>query len=686
MRDLWHSAGGLERLATGLLVAALAGLAVTYAANQKSVAIQGPGALQAIDDTIWLGVNEELWVLDRAGHRIARRSARDLGFTEAVSNIVPAPGGKALLTSRGDRDWQLVDRRTLARVGTIAPQWPDDFRDNYLRAIHLAIAPDGDIAVATGGGHAVLLFDAQGRYKTRTRGGTYRFTNGLWWSPDGWWTTDTNRFVLRLLDAGTLAVSVSLPLLEEPRRYPFLGESIPSQGEALPGTQQLPLATVSRLGTLMEPGHAVDVFPDGSQAVYNREPFAELRDMAWFDGQLLLVDGGNYEIARFAPDRTAAAPFGDAQVRAELRQMREDRAFWRTLGSRYALFASLLLLVAGIGTYARQRRVDALDRIALRTTGRTVEAAREPQLLLRERLRIFGVPIAVRLCALALALFAVFPWLNLAVVGRGPMQLGLSLRLLALCVIACVAPVAIWQRRRHARLAREPELEATLNHRAIAWLRSHDDWDRVREDGETPRETVYLPGWNPRWLLVTSRRILLFAASGRDRRLQRQWPRRAVVAAAPEPLQRRPAWLRAVTTEPNLCIAFSDGSSLSLRCASTVTAERVAQLLQAGATAAGAVPTSLAATRRRWHEVLASLVVPGTGQWLQGRFATGAVLFTGAVLLTLFDWGPVAWASHGPKMEVSPLAVAAVAMTWVLFALVAAGDAWRFSAALPARR
>jgi hypothetical protein len=92
MRIMWQSAPAMKQLATALLALALAAIAVTYAANQKSVTLQGPGALQAIDEnTVWLGVNEELWILDREGRRTGVRSARSLGFTEAVSNIVLAP-------------------------------------------------------------------------------------------------------------------------------------------------------------------------------------------------------------------------------------------------------------------------------------------------------------------------------------------------------------------------------------------------------------------------------------------------------------------------------------------------------------------------------------------------------------------------------------------------------------------
>ena len=44
MGKIWHSAGATKTLAASLLALALAGLAMTFVANQKWVAIQGPGA------------------------------------------------------------------------------------------------------------------------------------------------------------------------------------------------------------------------------------------------------------------------------------------------------------------------------------------------------------------------------------------------------------------------------------------------------------------------------------------------------------------------------------------------------------------------------------------------------------------------------------------------------------------
>jgi hypothetical protein len=688
MGTMWHSAQAMKQLATALLALALVALAVTYAANQKSVTLQGPGALQAIDEnTVWLGVNEELWILDRTGRRTGLRSARSLGFTEAVSNIALAPHEQALLTSRGDRDWQLVDRALLAPVRSITPQWPADFASKELRAVHVAVSPQWDIAAATGGGHAVLLFDRDGRLKARTAPGTYQFTNGLWWSAQGWWTTDTNRFRLVLLDATTLQVKSIVSLQAVPHGHPFLGEAVASQGGALPGTPQAPLATLTRMGHWMEPGYAVDVFPDGSQALFHAQPIAQLRDIAWFDGRLLVVDGEDFSMQRFAPDRTADAPFGDPQVRALLRQMRDDRRFWRTFGSQYAFLVAALLLAVGMAAYARHRRLASRAVAAAREAGHAVTGAASLQELARQRIRVYGVPLAVRLVVLLLALFVLFPLLHWCLIGPRPLAVGASLRLLLLCVLVPAVLAAIWQQRRHERLAADAAYEPALNHRAVSWLRDHDDFDRVKLEDEVPRETVFVTGWRQRWLLITNRRVLLFAASARERQLASEWPRRSVVFAGP-PSQapgapRRSPWLRLLGPTPNLALTFTTGTTLQLRCASTASAHRVAQVLMSSPAIPDetlAIPGGLSVTGpRRWHEVLASFLVPGTGQWLQGRFSTGLALFTAALLLAVYEWWPVAWALQGPKMEVSSLSIAWALLTWVLLALVASSDAWHFS-------
>ena len=205
MLGILRSAQGMKTVATILMGLALVTIAAVHVSSQKSVAIQGPGAMQAVSpERVWLGVNTDLWILDASGHKLAQKSAEDFGFKEAISNIALAPNGEALLTTRGDPTWKVVRVSDLSVVRTITPQWPEEFKGNVSRAIHVAVSPTWDIAVATGGGHTVLLFGSDGKPKARTPNGEYYFTNGLWHSPHGWWTTDTNNYALRLLDSETL--------------------------------------------------------------------------------------------------------------------------------------------------------------------------------------------------------------------------------------------------------------------------------------------------------------------------------------------------------------------------------------------------------------------------------------------------------------------------------------------------
>ena len=262
------------------------------------------------------------------------------------------------------------------------------------------------------------------------------------------------------------------------------------------------------------------------------------------------------------------------------------------------------------------------------------------------------------------------------------------LNMLLLSVFGPVLLVALWQQWRHARWSKQARYEATLNRKALLWLHKHDDWDKVCLPDESPRETMYLPGWKPRWLLVTNRRVLLFAASARERRLQQEWTRRDVVFAGhpdQEPLA-RPArlWRRLLLARTNLTLRFHNGDRLTLRCASAFAAARVAKLLMQArpmvAPAVLAAPSDLRRPKahRRWHEVAASFVIPGCGQWLQDRFVSGTVLFTAAVLLSLLDWGSIVWAAYEPKMHVSLLSKTLPLFTWLALALAAA-DAFHFS-------
>lgn len=675
-----NSAHTMKNIAAGLLALALAGIAVVLVAGQKMVAEQGPSTLGVTSaDTLWVAVNQEIWALDAAGHRVLAKSVAAIGLDDAPSNIVPLPDGTVLAAVRGDGEWLVLDAKSMSRLRAIRPQWPAEFQDN-VRALHIAGSPDGTFAASTGGGHTVLLFDAQGRLLARTSPGMYRFTNGVRWSPEGWWTTDTNRSRLHLLDGKTLQLRQTLELAPTPAPNRFLGELVASQGRARLG--DAPIGTITKLGFLMEAGYVVDVYADGTQERYNNTPVV-LRGIAWFNQRLIAVDGAAFELMQFDSERKRLAPFGDTAVREELADMRARREFWRQLSSRWGFVPSLLLMLAGIGAYARHKKLAERAIIEQRPASADLPKPAATQLAL-QRLWIYGVPIAVRLTAVAAGVLVLSPFaLRLLHVAYGVAPL-LWVNAMVLGAAVPLYVAALWHMWWHERLMKQPRYEQVLNARGYAWFHEHADWERVALPGESRRESIFAPGWNSRWLLVTNMRVLVFAASARERKLLQAWPRADVVYAgrpedAPDgkavPLFRRLNW-----PMPNLLIVFRDGSRVSLRCASQVSADRVARVLMGNRPLPAALPSpkKSASRRARWHEVVASFLVPGSGQWMQGRFTTGTVLFAAAALLFVFGWGPVLWASWGPKMDVQLATRQLAAIDWFLVSALAAWDAYRF--------
>lgn len=697
MHKFWHSAQALKTAAATLLALALMMIAAVHLSGQKAVAIQGPGIMRVIaPDRVWLGVNRDLWVLDAAGHKLAQKTAQQLGLSAGISNIAPAPDGKILLTARRQASWVVLNSADLSVAGSITPQWPDDFNGNAPDSIHVAVSPAWDIAVATGGGHAVLLFDKNGRLKARTPQGAYNFTNGLWHSPEGWWTTDTNRFVLRLLDNNTLTEKTAIPLKEPMGLYGFLGQMTPSQGMPQPASGQPPLATLSRLGYLMEPGYVVDVFPDGSQAAYNHDLLARVLDIGWLGDNLLVLDGENYQVLRFSARREALPPFGDAEVIQTLAQMREQRLFWDRLSSRYLFLPAVLLLLLGMAAYQRHKKILVMAVIAERPASRPVGTpTASSDTILKQWLWVIAWPVLVRTVVAFTCLFGVSVAVVALFTHYGVARLW-SLLLLPNIVMLPIFLVALWQQHRLQRFSLKPAYEAMLNRQAVAWLEKHSDWDQIRSSRETPRETLQLRGtgllgyWRKQWLLVTNQRVLLFAATVGERRLINEWPRSAVVFAG-LPEQPRSALLatlkRWLIPQANLRVCLNTGDTLTGISPSAVTAERTATLLmQARPTLRQAEPVPApkkVASRRlrshRWHQVLASLILPGSGQWLQNRFVSGTVYFTVATLLLIGLIGPILWAISGPKMQVSSFTKFSGLYFWLILISISSRDAYQFS-------
>jgi hypothetical protein len=698
MPSFWHSTQAMKNVAMALLAMALAVIAAVHFSSQKMIAIQGPGALQQVSpDRLWLGVNNDIWALDAAGRKLAQKTALELGLNRAVSVIAPGPDGEVLLASRNQANWIIARASDMSVVRTITPQWPQEFQGNLTNALHFAVSSSWDIAVALGGGHTVLLFDKDGRFKAKSPKGAYYFTNGLWSDAQGWWTTDTNKFFLRLMDSETLAEKQSIALNSANPAYPWLAEMVASKGAPKPGTAQAPVATLSQVDFMMESGYVVDVFADGSQINYTKKPLSRINDLTWLNDNLLVVDGGAYRLLRFSAEREALTDFGDADVQREFLKMHEDRKFWNDLSSRYMFLLAAVLLLSGIGVYNRHKKL-AVDAVLVERELSLVGTPVVSSALVFKQWGIaVGLPILVRIAAVALCFYAVFfkvITFGAKLGGLGPMLLALAA---AWVLTLPIFFVALWQQWHYQKYSRKPEYEGALNRKAMVWLHDHSDWDAVKEKGEAVHETLILRGkWfglRQQWLLVTNQRVLLFAANARERRLDKEWPRSAVVfAGLPEqdPVDGKvPSKLiQWLVPQPNILIRFRGGETLTGISLSEVTAMRAAQLLMQSRQAAFPLDPLWGAEiplltthhgKRRWYQVLASFVVPGLGQWLQDRFVTGTVFFTAAFLLVMLGIGPVLWAMTGPKMHVDFLTKLNSMYLWFLIATVSAVDAFYFA-------
>jgi hypothetical protein len=74
-----------------------------------------------------------------------------------------------------------------------------------------------------------------------------------------------------------------------------------------------------------------------------------------------------------------------------------------------------------------------------------------------------------------------------------------------------------------------------------------------------------------------------------------------------------------------------------------------------------------------------SALIPGSGQWMQGRSRTALHFFVCWAGIVVFVSLPVAWALDGPKMAVAFEWIALAIAGPLLASAIAAWDAWQLS-------
>lgn len=646
----------LEGLVALLLALAMvcAGLAI-YAGNQ-SLRHLGPRTLaQAADGSVWVYVDNELLIADQRGTLLKRVSLQEYDLPGVVNSIVRLPdqdgARRMLLAALGSPDWLILDGagRSLGRLRPTGIAVP--VNDTF----HLATDDQGRIAMGTAGDHRVLLFDRDGRFLAQSEAGLFRFANGLWFDDDRWWVTDTNHGQVRILDGETLAPQAVVPVpAVSGASYPALGRPGPVPGHL----------TVGTMFNDMERGRVIEVDGDGRLLQEFQSSAAQPKptDFLWLGDRLLLADQDDFSLQLFSRDGTHLGRWGDAGIVEPLAAGLESRRHWRLL-LRSAQTGALLLGVMAIGLYlwSRQDRgtVEPADPEDSRWSRLGTPWLPPTDLLMQTVMLNWPLWVSGLIMVVVLRV-----WLSavprlLPMPGAGEASLSTVLLLAGVMALPLLAFLAVlhflggvMQSRRQ-----RPEFEAILASRAVLKLRkSPKAMSEVRYD-EKILEVLGLvtrrlfPAFNQQIWVLTNQRLLVFAETSLGNLpLQAAHPRVGMRARV-EPTA---GWLGRMAHPLRIVLALPDGRRLKGYPASPITARRFADLagIKAGRPAVRsgvvtAAPPGSAGLRSR-RAFLMSLLFPGLGQFVQGRFVPGLVMLTGMLIILVGLVGPVlmGWIGH----------------------------------------
>ena len=694
--------------ATGAaLLLAILLLAFSLWSGMRASAITGPEALVVTPrGEVWVGVGRELWRASADGHLKAALPLSAVNLHAPPASLVRHPDGHIVASIRGDAGLYVLDPDTARVTGVIVPRWPADLESKGRDASNVAFAPDGRFAIATGGGHTVALFDPHGAFLARTAPDTYRFTNGLWWSDDELWTTDTNRFALRNLDAHTLAVkrSASLPD-EDPARF---------LGPARVSLESDPRVALIRLRNGMIQGRVAIVRADGTEKPLPSLDEFEPIDVEWLGDELLATDGASMTIRRWSADGHVADDFGDADFAQRLRQIVHTRAMlWKAHDA--SLRVGVVLFVIGFALALAFKRAEARMPPEARASGARAShpidlsqlGTPRPGAFARRKLslRYFWPLMAVLLVSLVPRIDPFHRWLHAAT----PHDPAARLAVLAAYLVG-VLVVALSLVRAYARRSRNPEFEPVLNALAVLRLRRATPATLPLADGERVIETFMFRhvatddrgrfrrgGSGLRWGVCTDRSLRLYGGSGASQWLDLDIPLGDIVQVVARPpvalgsgrwtaarnaaRQARGGWLGLTLADGRVVEGLIVVLPLHARLAQRLEAVAAANAANAGAAPPPAdaprAPAPVTRGPTRAQAALASLVLPGFGQWWQRRPGMGLVLFLPWAVLLLSRTIPVLWTVLGTRADVSKQTVAGTLALQAGYALLAAWDAWQ---------
>lgn len=668
-----------------MLLLSLGAAALALHAGGRKSEHWGPRILErTASGEVWLVLDQELLIASQSGE--LRRRVPLSALPGPVNAIVGLPDGgnrgRMLVGVINQPDWLVMDAdgQVLERIRTSGIDVP--FNETF----HLAVAPDGRIAMSTGGDHRVLLFDAKGKYLAESEPGLFRYANGLWYENGQWRVVDTNHGQLRFLNGESLKPESALPVPK------VRGAWFPALARHGKGAQDS--MTLSEMRNGMQYGVILEMSSDG-QLLHEYRSQAENpqpTDFLWLDEQLLMADSDDFSLQLFDRHGNFLGQWGDGGIGAALRTAHDDRLWWSAILRGAQAGAIILGLLALIWYFVGKQRAESLPKDTPNVAFRQTDVAFfSGNAALLDWFRLFWPVLLLVLVILAIPQLAILFLVLFAGGLKNALQAAWFVPV-SLAVGLAFTGVTIWMlisvQKLMGRRLNEPRFEPILSARWLRWsMRSRAVRDAL-EAGETVQETLMVytkrlfPVFNMNVWILTNRRVLIFAlGTGGGGKLLASMPRRQV-AASVEPAR---GWFWWTDAFGKMVLRSGDGRTYQGRPGSPVTARRMSDLLALAHGKPRSLPTYEQApkTDKTVHAgfrspsptvaFLISLSLPGAAQMMQNRFVLGLVLLTIMLFNVAFVLAPVmlGWIGHFYDVPliggVYSLAFAAI---WALLAAV----------------
>ncbi|MDP1682050.1 MAG: hypothetical protein Q8L39_09790 [Burkholderiales bacterium] len=670
-----------------MLLLALACAVLAIHAGDKKAHHWGPRILeQSAAGDVWFVYDQELLIARPDGALRHRVSLSSLGLPGPVNAIVPLPspdgGTRMLVGVIKHPEWLVMDSegKVIERLKPYGIDVP--FHETF----HLAAAPDGRIAMSTGGDHRVLLFDAQGQYLTQTTPGLLRFANGLWYENGQWWVVDTNHRQVRALNGATLKPESALTA---PYSGGYRVPALARRSKTERGT-----ITLSVMQNNMQHGMVMDINQSGELLRTYRSPakHPQPADFLWLGNELLVTESDGFALHLFDQTGGYLKTWGDKNIQSALKQAHRERVLWGKvlLGAQVgAIVLGLLAIIAYFGWKRLQQLVPEHAQSDMRSRLGTPSLSRGDEFVAS---MILFWPLYLAILTMFALLKGLGPFLmgplttflkQLPASWLTPALFGLLISMTVVLTGLVVLTARIVQKR-----MKQPRFEAVLSARALRWFKRTKAAQEALEPDEFAQEVVMVrggglfPAFNMKVCVLTNRRVLIFdLGTGAAGKLLMAHPRHQVAARIDSA---GPAWLRWVAKQDKLHIQLGDDRTFSGYPVSPLTARRMVELL----TLSHAAPLDAARVESPPFDLRSpkpivsfalSLLIPGLAQMRQDRFRLGLILLMVMLTNIAFVLTPVllGWIGHFYDVSLGRKITPILFLTvWALFA---ATDAWNYA-------